>query len=426
MWHRKVGSNMAKSDKSGCGAAVLAFLAFAVVVAVLSAIWGLLAVLAIASFAAAFVLHKKKAGQTDDEKRDDDSFYTQQCPNCGAQIQVSEYERNARCQYCDSAFAAERTPLQRPVPEEKTGLDKLLADPVKALTALGAILLVLSLIGFAFAGSRSSSDSSSDSPTSSVSAASNTETSSASAAKTGSVNDVKLTPSTEYLEYSNKETDPVSLVECNMSDAKISADSKIDLSTVGKQSVEYTVLLNGESRDAKVDFTVRDTKKPVITLSDDNPKIDQGADFDPASAIKSVDDPIDGALGRVDAAPTPDDKLTPGLNLFYDAGWYVIDGAIDTNTPGTYSFAITASDKHGNVATKELLVTVNAPAQEEPAVAEQSAPTYTYIVNANSGKFHISGCRDVSKMKDSNKIEITATRQEMLDMGYSPCKHCNP
>ena len=417
---------MANNDRSGCGIVVLVFLAFAVVAAVLSAIWGLLAVLAIASFVAAFVLHKKQVGQADSKKQNEDSFYTQRCPNCGAQIQVSEYERNAHCEYCDSTHAAERTPLQRLAPEGKTGFGKLLANPVKAFSALGALLLVLSLIGFAFADSRSSSGDSASPSTSSVSAASNAGASDVSATKANSIDKVKLTANTEYLEYSKKETDPTSLVKCNISDARISTDGKIDLSTVGKQSVEYAITLNGESRDVSMNFTVRDTKKPVITLSDENPRIDQGTDFDPVSAIKSVDDPVDGSLDRTDAAPNSDDSLTPGLELFYDAGWYMVDGTLDPNTPGTYSFAITASDKHGNMATKELLVTVNAPAQEEPAAAEQSAPTYTYIVNASSGKFHIPGCRDISKMKDSNKIEITATRQEMLERGYSPCGHCHP
>ena len=70
----------------------------------------------------------------------------------------------------------------------------------------------------------------------------------------------------------------------------------------------------------------------------------------------------------------------------------------------------------------ELLVTVKEAVQE---AAQPAAATYTYIVNVNSGKFHLPGCRDVKKMKESNKMEVTATRQEMLEK-YSPCGHCNP
>lgn len=52
--------------------------------------------------------------------------------------------------------------------------------------------------------------------------------------------------------------------------------------------------------------------------------------------------------------------------------------------------------------------------------------TRGYVVNVNTGKFHLPGCRSVGQMKDSNKREVTAMRSEMIDRGYSPCGNCNP
>ena len=43
-------------DNSGCAIAVVAFLALSLVITVLRAVWGLLAILAIASFVCAFVI----------------------------------------------------------------------------------------------------------------------------------------------------------------------------------------------------------------------------------------------------------------------------------------------------------------------------------------------------------------------------------
>ncbi len=51
---------------------------------------------------------------------------------------------------------------------------------------------------------------------------------------------------------------------------------------------------------------------------------------------------------------------------------------------------------------------------------------HTYIANKNTGKFHEPSCSSVEKMKESNKLTITATREQMLADGYSPCGNCNP
>ena len=65
--------------------------------------------------------------------------------------------------------------------------------------------------------------------------------------------------------------------------------------------------------------------------------------------------------------------------------------------------------------------------QEAPAQAEQeSAEEATYVVNTNTGKFHLPGCRSVRQMKDANKKEVTATRDDLLTQGYEPCGNCNP
>ena len=49
-----------------------------------------------------------------------------------------------------------------------------------------------------------------------------------------------------------------------------------------------------------------------------------------------------------------------------------------------------------------------------------------YILNINSKIFHYHGCSGVTKMKDKNKKEITATRDEMIKKGYKPCGICKP
>ncbi len=51
---------------------------------------------------------------------------------------------------------------------------------------------------------------------------------------------------------------------------------------------------------------------------------------------------------------------------------------------------------------------------------------FDYILNTNSHKFHYPDCRSVKRMSERNKQEYHGTRQEVIDMGYDPCRNCNP
>ena len=57
----------------------------------------------------------------------------------------------------------------------------------------------------------------------------------------------------------------------------------------------------------------------------------------------------------------------------------------------------------------------------------EESPVCDYVANKGSSKkFHEPDCRHVSDMKEENKIYYTATREEMIALGYSPCGTCNP
>ena len=270
----------------------------------------------------------------------------------------------------------------------------------------------------------SSTGSSAQEAEESSSASSSAATSSSSEPAGPTAKDVTLTATSKLLEYSKKQTDPLKIVQPDTVDATITTDDTLDLTKVGTQTVTYTIELGGETATQEVAFTVRDSKAPKISFVNAKPKIDEGETFDALANIEYVKDPVDGALGYLSEAPEPHGAEV-GLEEFYDAGWYTIEGAVDSSTPGTHQLLVTACDKHGNKTTRELPVTVRA-AQAEASTQSAAAAQHTYIVNKNSGKFHLPGCRDVSKMSEANKLEITATRDEMRQWGYDPCMHCNP
>ena len=60
--------------------------------------------------------------------------------------------------------------------------------------------------------------------------------------------------------------------------------------------------------------------------------------------------------------------------------------------------------------------------------SDTSSPVMTYILNTRSGsrKFHYPECDSVKKMSEKNRKEYTGTREEIIAMGFDPCKNCNP
>lgn len=58
--------------------------------------------------------------------------------------------------------------------------------------------------------------------------------------------------------------------------------------------------------------------------------------------------------------------------------------------------------------------------------APQESQGITYVLNTNTMKFHYPTCSSVDDMKEKNKQIYTGSREEVINMGYVPCKWCNP
>ena len=66
------------------------------------------------------------------------------------------------------------------------------------------------------------------------------------------------------------------------------------------------------------------------------------------------------------------------------------------------------------------------PESEGNTVDSNDDLSTTYILNTNSKKFHYPYCDSVNDMKEKNKQVFTGTREEVIEMGYSPCERCKP
>lgn len=58
--------------------------------------------------------------------------------------------------------------------------------------------------------------------------------------------------------------------------------------------------------------------------------------------------------------------------------------------------------------------------------APQESQGTTYVLNTNTMKFHYPTCSSVDEMKEKNKEIYTGNREDVIHMGYAPCKQCNP
>ncbi len=67
----------------------------------------------------------------------------------------------------------------------------------------------------------------------------------------------------------------------------------------------------------------------------------------------------------------------------------------------------------------------NSAASQESSAPQESQGT-TYVLNTNTMKFHYPTCSSVDDMKEKNKQIYTGSREEVINMGYVPCKRCNP
>ena len=64
--------------------------------------------------------------------------------------------------------------------------------------------------------------------------------------------------------------------------------------------------------------------------------------------------------------------------------------------------------------------------QEITRTETETQPGMDYVANTNTRKFHYPSCSSVEQIKTENRLDYTGTREELISMGYEPCKNCNP
>ena len=110
-------------------------------------------------------------------------------------------------------------------------------------------------------------------------------------------------------------------------------------------------------------------------------------------------------------------NVQPGIGIDYATGDNWAEGS------GTYQSTVASVAEETPVPQPETDTAVQI--TPESSVSQESRET-TYVLNTNTKKFHYPTCSSVDDMKEKNKQIYTGSREDVINMGYVPCKRCNP
>lgn len=110
-------------------------------------------------------------------------------------------------------------------------------------------------------------------------------------------------------------------------------------------------------------------------------------------------------------------NVQPGIGIDYATGdnWAEDSGTYQS-TEASVAVEIPAPQSETDT-TVQITPELSAP---------QESQRITYVLNTNTMKFHYPTCSSVDDMKEKNKQIYTGSREDVINMGYVPCKRCNP
>ena len=154
------------------------------------------------------------------------------------------------------------------------------------------------------------------------------------------------------------------LFDAKKSDKNIKVDKVQDFNAkkVGNQTLKVTFTDGDKTIQKDVKIIVKDTKRPEIVLKKDKVTITAGDKLNLKDNVKSVKDPVDGALKY-------SDKETK------KSGYCIDKGKLNTKKAGTYEVIVKAFDANGNKTEKNFKVIVKKKEEAKATTEEQKSET---------------------------------------------------
>lgn len=115
-------------------------------------------------------------------------------------------------------------------------------------------------------------------------------------------------------------------------------------------------------------------------------------------------------------------NVQPGIVIDYATGDSYADTGVSLADGGSADQNGDTALPDGDSADPVVLPSPTVTPTPEP----QESTSADYILNTNTHKFHYPYCDSVQEMAEHNKLPYSGTRDEVIAMGYVPCKRCNP
>ncbi len=115
-------------------------------------------------------------------------------------------------------------------------------------------------------------------------------------------------------------------------------------------------------------------------------------------------------------------NVQPGIHIDYaDGDSYALpDTETETESDEGAEQAEDSENRAGSAAGQKA----DAEGQSGSEGHQGSEADCDYVINANTGKFHLPDCSSVDAMAEKNKIYYKGTIEELTEEGYAPCQIC--
>ena len=107
-------------------------------------------------------------------------------------------------------------------------------------------------------------------------------------------------------------------------------------------------------------------------------------------------------------------NVQPYVDIDYKTG----ESTADSDAPDSAESSDSSANQSGSSS--------GSGSSQNAGAGSQDSTEQTYILNTNTKRYHLQGCRSLSQMKDKNKRTFHGSKKELSRMGYQPCGNCNP
>lgn len=119
----------------------------------------------------------------------------------------------------------------------------------------------------------------------------------------------------------------------------------------------------------------------------------------------------------------PSDDRSPQASASAEDGKGSGDSAAQNEDKTESDPAVENGNKTGDKKDADSKGGKNNDAEDQ---SEQDANKRSYVLNTNTKRFHYPDCNSVDQMKDHNRQDVEATRDELIGRGFKPCGNCKP